>query len=122
MKRNCPLQLCFRVGRSLKAWRKRQIRTCAPGNVGIDQKGQDRMVEGACGQLDLSRLSQAAVPRDNLGNGLELQRENFLFCMLGKTPVLASQFADARILSHRSITEPRKIVPGLKVQKLLGRK
>ncbi|MNY00119.1 hypothetical protein D3C86_1326020 [compost metagenome] len=112
--------LRLRILRILEArFGQRKPRTRHARRLGIDQEGQDGVVEGRRGQLHLARLGEALVGGDDAADQLALLADDQLAIGLGEVAPPLDQGQQVRIGLLPEGIEPRQVEPDREVHPLL---
>ncbi len=111
------------ISRMLESgFRQLDTRQRFPGDIGIAEERQDRVIERGRGQLDLPPLAQLPVLGNDLAHHFELLGDDRAFVFRGKVFPLGDQTLDHRVLVPVDKTEPGQVEPDLQVKQFLVRK
>src|SRR6185437_3026615 len=119
MKSDGLLKLGCSIIRGMEASEQGEVRPGTPGNIGVDDQRQNRMIEGSRGQFDLLLLHESLVQGEDFSHRQPLEFQYFLLVILGEATIFLAQRGQTRILLNSAVSEPCEIVPNLKIQQLL---
>lgn len=80
-------QLSVRIPGSSKARRQREVRSCASGDIRVDDKRKNGMEKRRRGQLDLAAIQQMSIARNDVLHREALDLQDFVFVVFSEATI-----------------------------------
>ncbi len=109
------------LGVALQMTRQLDVGHRLPGQPLVAQQRQDRVIERRGGQLDLARIGQLAVQRNDLRQQLHLLVEQPLLLLLGPVLPLLAKLGQLGNDFERERMDPHQVGPALQVENVVLR-